>query len=178
MKRAFLPAGLSATDGATVLARWLLGGLFLYMGCRKALHPDLFLKMLREYQIARGAPALNTIAIALPWVEVFCGLLLLAGIAVRGTALLLAGMLAVFTVVVFDRALGVQAAQAIPFCAVKFDCGCGGGPEFICAKLPENIGMFLLAAWLLGGRGRAACALYTWPSRINSKPAGRDSVEP
>jgi uncharacterized membrane protein YphA (DoxX/SURF4 family) len=165
MKRPLLPAGLSALDAASVLARWLLAGLFLYMGGRKALHPDLFHELLREYHMAQSPLALNTIAIAVPWVEVFCGLLLLAGIAVRGAALLLAGMLAVFTVVVFHRALGVQAAQAIPFCAVKFDCGCGGGPEFICAKLPQNIGMFLLAVWLLAGRGRAVCALYTWPSR-------------
>jgi uncharacterized membrane protein YphA (DoxX/SURF4 family) len=165
MKRPLLPSGLTAIDAATVLARWLLGGLFIYMGCRKALHPDLFHELLHEYQMVQNPLALNFIAITLPWVEVFCGMLLLAGIAVRGTALLLAGMLAVFTAVVFHRALGVQAAQAIPFCAVKFDCGCGGGPEFICAKLPENIGMFLLAVWLLAGRGRAACALYTWPSR-------------
>jgi len=163
MKRPLLPAGLTALDAATVLARWLLGGLFIYMGCRKALHPALFLDLLREYQMVQSPPALNSIAIALPWVEIFCGLLLLAGIAVRGTALLLAGMLAVFTAVVLHRALGVQAVQAIPFCAVKFNCGCGGGPEFICAKLPENIGMFLLAVWLLAGRGRAFCALYTWP---------------
>ena len=96
-----------------------------------------------------------------PWFEIFCGLLLVAGVAVRGTALLLAAMLAVFTVVVVHRALGVQAAQAIPFCAVKFDCGCGGGPEFICAKLPENIGMFLAAVWLLAGRGRLLSAPFT-----------------
>ena len=172
MKRPLLPPGLTATDAATLLARWLLGALFIYMGCRKALHPELFLKMLREYQMVQSPLALNSIAIGLPWVEVFCGLLLLAGIAVRGTALLLAGLLAVFTAVVFHRALGVQAAQAIPFCAVKFDCGCGGGPEFICAKLPENIGMFLLAVWLLAGRGRAACALYTWPSRSGEPGPG------
>ena len=165
MKRPLLPAGFTAIDAATVLARWLLGALFIYMGCEKALDPDLFLKLLRQYHMVQSSLALNSIAMAVPWFEVFCGLLLLAGIAVRGAALLLAGMLAVFTAVVFHRALGVQAAQAIPFCAVKFDCGCGGGPEFICAKLPENIGMFLLAVWLLAGRGRALCALYTWPSR-------------
>lgn len=165
MKRPLLPAGLSAQEAASVLARWLLGGLFIYMGGRKALHPDLFHELLRQYHMVQSPLALNSIAIAVPWVEIFCGLLLLAGIAVRGTALLLAGMLAVFTAIVFHRALGVQAAQAIPFCAVKFDCGCGGGPEFICAKLPQNIGMFLLAVCLLAGRGRAFCALYTWPSR-------------
>ena len=170
MKRSLLPAGLTALDAANVLTRWLLGGLFIYMGWQKTMHPELFLKMLREYHMVQNPLALNCIAIGVPWFEVFCGLLLLAGIAVRGTALWLAGMLAVFTVVVYHRALGVQAAEAIPFCKVKFDCGCGGGPEFICAKLPQNIGMFLLAAWLLAGRGRTACALFTRPSRAPRQP--------
>ncbi len=165
MKRPLLPAGLTALDAATVLARWLLGGLFIYLGWQKALHPELFLKFVREYHLVQGPLALNSIAISLPWFEIFCGLLLLAGVAVRGTALLLAAMLAVFTAVLLHRALGLQAAQAIAFCAVKFDCGCGGGPELICAKLPENIVMFGASVWLLAGRGRAFCALYTWPSR-------------
>jgi uncharacterized membrane protein YphA (DoxX/SURF4 family) len=176
MKRSFLPAGLSAVDAASLLARWLLGGLFIYMGLRKAIHPVLFLNLLREYHMVQNTTALNCIAIAVPWFEVFCGLLLIAGIAVRGTALLLAGMLAVFTAVVFHRALGVQAARAIPFCSVKFDCGCGGGPEFICAKLPQNIGMFLLALWLVASRfHRDPSRRATGPA--DSTPAGRDSVE-
>ena len=154
MKRPLLPAGLTAQEAASVLARWLLAGLFIYMGGRKALHPDLFHELLRQYHMVQSPLALNSIAIAVPWVEIFCGLLLLAGIAVRGTALLLAGMLAVFTAVVFHRALGVQAAQAIPFCAVKFDCGCGAGTEFICRKLLENFLLILLSVWLLAGRGR------------------------
>jgi uncharacterized membrane protein YphA (DoxX/SURF4 family) len=161
MKRPLLSPNFTALDAATVLVRWLLGGFFVYMGWQKALHPDLFQDLLREYHIVQSPLALNSIAISLPWFEIFCGLLLLAGIAVRGVALLLTALLAVFTGVVLHRALGLQAAQAIPFCAVKFDCGCGGGPEFICAKLPENILMILVSVWLLAGRGRAFCALYT-----------------
>jgi len=165
MKRPLPPAVLTAIDTACVLGRWLLGGLFIQMGLEKALHPADFLKLLEQYQMVHSSLALNAITIALPWFEVFCGLLLLAGVAVRGTALLLAGLLAVFTAVVLRRALGLQAERAIAFCAVKFDCGCGGGPEFICAKLRENVGMFVLAAGLLAGRGRAFCALYAWRAR-------------
>jgi len=154
------PSNPTALDAATVLARWLLGAFFIYMGWQKALHPDHFLDLLREYHMVQRPLPLNFIAISLPWFEIFCGLLLLAGVAVRGTALLLAAMLALFTVVLLHRALGLQAAQAIHFCAVKFDCGCGRGPEFICVKLPENIILFLASAWLLAGRGRACCALY------------------
>ena len=87
--------------------------------------------------------------------------LLLAGIAVRGTALTLAGVLIPFTAVVWHRALLLEGARAIPFCAVKFDCGCGLGEEFICHKLLENAGLILLAFWLLAGRGRILALRYS-----------------
>ena len=141
-------------DIFAVLARWLLGAVFLYMGLSKALHPVDFLKLLRQYDLTQSSLLLNSMAGALPWFEVFCGLLLLAGIAVRGTALALVFLLVPFTGLVLHRALLLQAALAIPFCAVKFDCGCGTGEEFICRKLMENSLLILLTAWLLAGHGR------------------------
>lgn len=141
-------------DVSAVLARWLLAAVFLYMGLNKALDPVGFLKMLRQYDLAHSSLLLNSIAAALPWFEVFCGLLLLAGIAVRGTALTLLAMLMPFTWVLVHRALLLESALKIPFCAVKFDCGCGTGEEFICRKLLENSLLILLAVWLLAGKGR------------------------
>jgi uncharacterized membrane protein YphA (DoxX/SURF4 family) len=145
---------------AAVLARWLLGAVFLYMGLNKALHPVEFLKLVRQYELVQSPLLLNSIAVTLPWFEVFCGLLLLAGVAVRGAALMLAMMLVPFTLVVLNRALVIQSASAIPFCAVKFDCGCGTGEVFICRKLIENGILTLLSVWLLAGRGRRLCARY------------------
>jgi uncharacterized membrane protein YphA (DoxX/SURF4 family) len=129
-----------------------LGALIVYMGLRKALDPVDFLKLLRQYNMVDSSLALNAIALGLPWFEVFCGLLLLAGIAVRGTALLLTLMLVTFTCIVFRRALGIHALQHIAFCAIKFDCGCGGGEVFICRKMIENLGLILLSAWILVGQ--------------------------
>ena len=76
-----------------VLTRWLLGILFLYMGLNKALHPVEFLKLVRQYELVQDPLLLNSIAAALPWFEVFCGLLLVAGVGVRGSALMLVLML-------------------------------------------------------------------------------------
>src|SRR5208282_6836420 len=104
-----------------------LGAAFLYLGLNKALHPVEFLKLVRQYDVTNDVLLLNSIAAALPWFEAFCGLLLLVGIAVRGTALISAVMLVPFTLLVVHRALLLQAALNIPFCAVKFDCGCGTG---------------------------------------------------
>ncbi|HUA69044.1 MAG TPA: DoxX family protein [Candidatus Saccharimonadales bacterium] len=141
-------------DAFTVLARWVLGAVFLYMGINKALHPVEFLKLVRQYDITQDVLVLNSIAAVLPWFETFCGLLLPVGVAVRGTALTLAMILAPLTLLVLHRALLLQAAQNIPFCTVNFDCGCGVGKEFICRKLLLNLVLFVLCLWLLTGRGR------------------------
>lgn len=148
-------------DLVAVLARWLLGALFIYMGLNKALHPVEFLKLVREYDWVTHSLMLNSIAAALPWFEVFCGVLLVIGVAVRGSVLMLLLMLVPFTLVVAQRALAMQAALAIPFCAVKFDCGCGTGEVLICRKLIENAGLILLSGWLLMGQGRRFCARYS-----------------
>jgi uncharacterized membrane protein YphA (DoxX/SURF4 family) len=141
---------------SAVLARWVLGAVFLYTGLSKALHPVDFLKLVRQYDLVHHFWLLNSIAAALPWFEIFCGLLLLAGIVVRGTAVTLILLLVPFTALVYHRALAIQSALAIPFCLVKFDCGCGTGAVFICHKLVENL--FLL---LLAGFGRQYCLRFT-----------------
>jgi uncharacterized membrane protein YphA (DoxX/SURF4 family) len=163
----------TAADTFAVLARWLLGAVFLYMGLNKALHPVEFLKLVRQYDLVQSSLLLNSIAAALPWFEIFCGLLLLAGVAVRGTAVMLMVMLVPFTLLVFRRALAIQSAQAIAFCAVKFDCGCGNGEVFICHKLPENFLYILFSVWLLAGCGRRLCLRHTLMSgAAKISPAG------
>jgi hypothetical protein len=62
-------------------------------------------------------------------------------------------MLAAFTCAVARRALGIHALQHIAFCAIKFDCGCGAGEEFICRKVVENLGLMILSAWIVLGWG-------------------------
>lgn len=151
-----------ALNAAGVLARWLLGFLFLYMGLNKALHPVEFLKLVRDYDIVQTPLLLNLLAAILPWFEVFCGLLLIAGIAVRGAAVVLLLMLVPFTLVVLRRAMALQTELSIPFCAIKFDCGCGTGEVFICRKLVENGVLILLSTWLLMRQGPVLCAKYTF----------------
>jgi uncharacterized membrane protein YphA (DoxX/SURF4 family) len=144
-----------------LLVRWFLGGLFIYMGLSKAVHPEVFLKSVHQYQMVSSPLLLNSIASALPWFEVLCGLLLLAGIAVRGAALILVLMLVPFTVLVLKRALGIAGAEGLPLCSVKFDCGCGTGEVFICRKVLENALLLLLSCWLMTGPGRRLALRYS-----------------
>ena len=136
-----------------VLARWVLGGVFIYMGLVKVLQPEDFLKLVREYEVVSNPYVLNVIAAALPWFEVFCGILLVAGVAVRGTALVAAGLLLPFTLMVVKRAMDI-AAGGSPFCDIRFDCGCGNGEVLICYKLIENSALFFVALWLIAGYGK------------------------
>ena len=152
-------------DMVAVMARWFLGGIFIYMGLVKALDPVSFLKLVREYEMVENAMLLNLIASVLPWFEVFCGVLLLTGIAVRGSALVLLAMLIPFTFIVLKRALAIASAEGILFCAVKFNCGCGGGDVYICQKLIENTGLMLLALLPLAGLGKKwAVRFNLWPT--------------
>ncbi len=169
-----LSAKKKRLDIVAVLARWFLGGIFIYMGLVKAIDPVTFLKLLREYEMVGNSVLLNSIASALPWFEVFCGVLLLTGVAVRGSALVLIGMLIPFTLIVVKRALAIASIDGIFFCAVKFNCGCGGGDVLICQKLVENTGLMLLALLPLVGYGkRWALRFSLWPV-----PAPKEPIAP
>jgi len=147
-------------DVAALAGRWILGGVFVYMGLTKAMNPVDFLKLLRQYEMIESHFLLNLIAAALPWFEVLCGLLLLSGVAVRGAALMSLAMLVPFTFIVLNRALGIQEAKGIPFCAISFDCGCGAGEVIICHKLLENSLLILLSALLVFVRANRWCLRF------------------
>lgn len=137
-----------------VFCRLAIGLLFVYMGFKKAMDPVTFLKLVREYEMFPDNIwwLLNFTVATLPWVEILCGLLLLLGIAHRGTALLVMVMLSVFTPMIWLRGLGIHDAEHIPFCRIIFDCGCGAGPVNFCWKMAENIALFLAAALILFSR--------------------------
>jgi putative oxidoreductase len=161
----------SAATAAVLLARLILGGVFIYMGVNKALHPVEFLKLIKQYELLSGPPWLNLIAATLPWFEVFCGMLLVLGIAVRGVSLNLLLMLVPFTIVIARRALEMSKTSGAAFTEIKFDCGCGGGEVVIWQKLIENSALILLAVLLLTRKEKMFCARFDLFS-----PASRDTT--
>ena len=95
--------------------RLAVGGLFIYAGIVKAVTPLDFAQNIRNYGLV-GQSLSFLAAIVLPWLEIFAGLLLAAGIWRRAAALLISAMLAFFivlTLVTIARGLDV-------------DCGCFG----------------------------------------------------
>ena len=144
------------SGAVTVVLRLVIGGLFIFMGLKKAMDPVEFLKLIREYQMFPDSAwwLLNFTVATLPWVETLCGLLLVLGIRLRGTALLIMAMLAVFTPMVFLRGLTIHEQEHKAFCDIYFDCGCGMGEVNYCWKLAENTALFLGAVWILLSRSR------------------------
>ncbi len=143
-----------------LLARLVLGGMFLYMGTAKLFDPAAnFLKQVKLYNILPLDPPflLNLTAVTLPWLEILAGALLILGVCIRGSALVLAGMLVTFIPALFARALDISAAQGIGLCSVAFDCGCGTGERNTCMKMLENTGLLALSMVALFSRSRAWC---------------------
>lgn len=135
-------------------ARLLLGAAFVYLGTVKALDPAGFLKLVRQFDILSQPLALNVVAAALPWFEIFCGGLLLTGLRPRATALVSFLLLLGFTLLILLRALVLARSGSLPFCGISFDCGCGTGEVLVCAKIAENSGLIFLSLHVLFSSAR------------------------
>lgn len=95
------------------VARVVLGGVFIYASLDKIIHPDFFAEAVYNYQLSPEM-AVNLVAIWLPWLEFWCGVLLVLGLWVRGSILILSGLLLVFL-----SAIGINLARGL-----DIHCGC------------------------------------------------------
>lgn len=147
-----------------LLARLIVGGVFVYMGCMKVASPVEFLKQIHLFNMLPAEPGyyLNATAIVLPWLEIICGAALILGVFVRGAALNLLIMLSVFTPAIFLRAWTIRATEGTPFFEIAFDCGCGSGPVTIWTKLLENLGLWLAALVAILSQSRRFCLSALW----------------
>lgn len=103
---------------------WLLalvvGGVFVYASLSKISDPQAFAKIVYHYQVVGPSASLgfapaNLVAVALPWVELIAGVLLITGLWRREAAVVTAVMLAVFVAAVAStlaRGIDIQ------------NCGC------------------------------------------------------
>jgi uncharacterized membrane protein YphA (DoxX/SURF4 family) len=96
-----------------LLARLVLGGIFIYASLDKIAHPQEFARIVANYGILPDF-LVTLPALVLPWLELFAGLCLVSGLWVRSAAFLLSLLLLVFIL-----ALGVNA-----FRGIDVSCGC------------------------------------------------------
>ena len=73
----------------------MLGIVFVWASWNKILDPEGFARIIQNYRIL--PPVLvNPIALMLPWIEAVCGLLLITGYLVKGSALIVDILLIIF----------------------------------------------------------------------------------
>jgi uncharacterized membrane protein YphA (DoxX/SURF4 family) len=100
-----------------LLARLYLAYVFLLACYHKILDPGAFALDIATYQIL-PLSLINLMAIILPWIELVAGVLLLVGFRTRAAALLISGMMLMFTVAIaialdkgLDMSCGCFASQ-------------------------------------------------------------------
>jgi len=132
-----------------VVLRFILAFVFIYASFSKIQSPLKFAEQIRMYGILDVSPILYITAILLPWLELLCGISIILGVFIRGSALILALMNAMFLFVLVYRTAGVISAGNTGFFEVFFDCGCGFEPTHAWKKIAEDIGLLAISLILL-----------------------------
>ncbi|MGQ9921518.1 MAG: MauE/DoxX family redox-associated membrane protein [Desulfobacca sp.] len=104
----------SVKDWLLLLARLIVGGVFLYASVSKILKPYHFAAAVQAYQLL--PPALvGFTAVVIPWMEAVAAAALLLNWQPRSALLVLSGLM-----VVFLAAIAITMARGL-----NIDCGCG-----------------------------------------------------
>lgn len=122
-------------------ARIFLGSLLLIASIDKIADPAAFAKSIEDYRLLAG-PAVMVFATVIPWVELLCGLSMVLGAVIPGSALLMGSLLGVFTLAVFSALLR----------GLDISCGCFSQDSTAARigwlKVGENIVLILISAFL------------------------------
>jgi uncharacterized membrane protein YphA (DoxX/SURF4 family) len=128
-----------------LLSRLILGGVLFAAGWLKIFTPAKSQMSVRAYEVLPISIA-NFLGIALPWLEVGFGILLILGIGVRLSAIVGGGLM-----IVFIAAISQAWARGL-----SIDCGCFGGGGTIdpsetkyLSEILRDIGLALLALYLI-----------------------------
>jgi putative oxidoreductase len=87
-----------------ILTRVFLGLLFVVVSVEKIVEPAAFAQSIANYKIFSFSLSL-VLATIIPWLELLCGLCMLSGLFLRGSSLLVASLVAVFTLAVLSAVL-------------------------------------------------------------------------
>lgn len=123
----------------SLAARLLVAFVFIYAAIGKIVDPQTFSKEISNYGILPFF-VINLSALILPWLELFSGILLLAGISIKTNALIIGGLLFVFIV-----AVAIAMAKGL-----NINCGCFSHRIVYIGwkKIFENTGLFICCAYI------------------------------
>ena len=140
---------MTSSPGVFLILRIVLGAVFIWASISKIANPQGFAEILGNYQVL--PPVLvNPVAIILPWVEALCGVSLIAGRLIRGSALIFVALMLIFlTVTAFNMYRGLDV-----------NCGCfsvaanaTSGSQVV--NLLRNLLLLILGVFVLRRAGAA-----------------------
>jgi uncharacterized membrane protein YphA (DoxX/SURF4 family) len=122
-----------------IFFRLLLSFLFFYAACEKIAAPQEFAVAVYNYQILPDF-AVNLLAVALPWLEIFLAVCLCLGIYVRG-----ASFLSSLLFLTFATALSINL-----FRGLDISCGCFGksADSITWSYLVRDFTLFLISLFV------------------------------
>lgn len=137
-----------------LLARLVLGGVWLWAGLAKLPHPQTSISAVRAYQLLPTGLA-ETVGHVLPWLEVVVGGCLVLGLLLRFTGVVSGLLLVAFVI-------GMISVWSR---GIEIDCGCfgSGGPNPDASKqypweIARDVGLLALSLFLVW-RPRTALAV-------------------
>lgn len=121
-------------------ARLVLGGVFLFYSIGKIADPAAFAREIGNYHIL-PLYAINILAIVLPWLELICGALLIAGAKLRASSAIVGSMLLVFIIAIYSAMSR----------GLNINCGCSTvNVEMVgWKKIGEDALWLLLAVYII-----------------------------
>lgn len=137
------------------ICQFLLGGVFLYAGLSKIVHPTEFAESIRNFRIISGV-SIQIVAYVLPLFEIIFGTLLILHVQTKLAAIFLSSLLVVFII-----ALIITLVRGL-----NINCGCFIQAQ-INAGLQESNQMELILrdiVFLIPG------IIIIWGNRANLKP--------
>ena len=123
-----------------MLARFILGIVFILASIEKIPQPELFALNIEAYKII-PLFLVNIAALVIPWVELICGIFLIAGINTRSSSFMLS-LLSIIFILLIISALAR---------GLKIDCGCFGSENsspVSWIRVLEDIGLLILGIYI------------------------------
>ena len=125
-------------------ARWYLGFVFLLACQHKIAHPGAFAVDVATYGIL-PLSLVNLTAITLPWVELAAGIMLIVGLRARAAALMVFGMMVMFT-----TALAIALAQGLDMsCGCFASQGAQGEDPISSMTVLRDVGWLMLSVYVM-----------------------------
>ncbi len=146
--------------------RLYIGFVFVFACIHKIAHPATFAIDVATYQIM-PLQLINLMAITLPWIELFAGIMIIIGWRTRAAAVCIAGMMAVFLAAIIialvkglEMSCGCFASQAmeedpISYLTVLRDLGWTIIPLYVLFFDNNPLGVDRLVTYLAGRKASA-----------------------